>query len=118
MPPVPAGLALRVMAEAVRRAPGAERLSLIDHVSECLIQAFQAMSYPVRLAAFGTVIAASLGGVLMAERISPADSRYAVVVASRELDGLEWFGAAPPVSVGAAYLAAASTSSRVEGDAR
>jgi anti-sigma factor RsiW len=118
MQPVPEGFALRVVAEAARRAPGVVRLSLIDHVSEWLTQAFQSMSYPVRLAACGTVIAASLGGVLMAERISLADRRYAVVVAARELDGLEWFGAVPPVSVGAAYLAAASTSSQVEGDAR
>jgi len=118
MPPVPEGLALRVVAEAARRAPGVERLSLIDHVSEGLIQALQAMSYPVRLAACGTVIAATLGGVLMAERISPADHVHAVVVAARELDGLEWFGAAPPVSVAAAYLAAAPTSSPTEGGVR
>jgi len=118
MPPVPEGLALRVMAEAARRAPGVERLSLIDRGCEWLTQALQAMSYPVRLAACGTVIAASLGGVLMADRITPADRRYADVVAARELDGVEWFGAAPPASVAAAYLAAASTSSPVEGDAR
>ena len=118
MLPVPEGLALRVVAEAARRPPGVERLSLIDHVSEWLTQALQAMSYPVRFAACGTVIAASLGGMLVAERIYPADRRYAVVVAARELDGLEWFGAAPPVSVAAAYLAAASTSSPAEGDTR
>jgi len=118
MPPVPEGLALRVVAEAARRVPGVERLSLIDHACEWLTQAFQSMSYPVRLAACGTVIAASLVGVLMADRISPADRRNAVIVAARELDGLEWFGASPPVSVAAAYMAAASTSSQIEGDAR
>jgi len=118
MPPVPEGLALRVVADAARRAPGVKRLSPVDLVVEGLTQAFQAMSYSVRLAACGTAIAASFVGVLVAERISPPDRRPAVVVAARELDGLEWFGAEPPVSVAAAYLAAASTSSPVEGDAR
>jgi anti-sigma factor RsiW len=118
MPPVPGGLALRVVAEAARRAPGVKRLSLISHVSEWLTEALQVMPYPVRLAACCTIIAASLVGVLVAERISSADRRHAVVVAARELDGLEWFGGAPPVSVAAAYLGAALTSSPAEGDAR
>ena len=59
-----------------------------------------------------------LVGILMAGRIAPADGRQGVEVAVRELDGLEWFGSAPPVSVAAAYLVADSGSPQAEEDAR
>ncbi|MFA6148686.1 MAG: zf-HC2 domain-containing protein [bacterium] len=118
MPPVPEGLAARVVAEAIRRAPSVKRLSTIGRLSEWFIPALGAMSTRVRLAACGTVLAAIFAGVFAAERVSPTDSRHAVVVATRELDGLEWFGSAPPASVTAAYLASVSTSSPTEGDAQ
>ena len=118
MPPLPEDLAGRVMAEAIRSAPKVEHLSPVDRLSEWLNQALQAMSLPVRVAACSTVIAASLVGILMAGRIAPADGRQGVEVAVRELDGLEWFGSAPPVSVAAAYLVADSGSPQAEEYAR
>lgn len=118
VPPVPEDLAGRVMVEAIRRAPAMERLSPIDRLSEWLTQALQAMSLPVRIAACSTALAAILAGILMAGRIAPADGRQGAEVAVRELDGLEWFGSAPPVSVAAAYLVADSGSPQAEEDAR
>jgi len=115
-PPVPEGFCVRVLARAARTERAPERLFgwLLGPMTDALGK----MSVPMRLAACGTVLAASLVGVLMAERISPTGRTYAIVVAAQQLDGLEWFGSAPPVSVAAAYLAAASVSSRTEGDAR
>jgi anti-sigma factor RsiW len=115
-PPVPEGFCVRVLARATRteRAPEGSFGWLLDP----MIDALGKMSIPMRLAACGTVLAASLVGVLMAERLLPAARTHGVVVAVQQLAGLEWFGAAPPASVAAAYLAAAPVPSRAEGDAR
>jgi len=115
-PPVPEGFSVRVLARAARTERAPERP--FGWLMYPMAEALGKMTIPMRLAACGTVLAASLVGVLMVERISPAGRTHAVVVAAQELDGLEWFGSAPPVSVAAAYLAAAPTSSPAEGDAR
>ena len=115
-PPVPEGFCIRVLARAARteRAPQGSFGWLLDP----MIDALGKMSIPMRLAACGTVLAASLVGVLMAERLLPTGRTHAIVVAAHQLDGLEWFGSAPPVSVAAAYLAAAPVPSRAEGGVR
>lgn len=115
-PPVPEGFCVRVLALAARTEGAPERP--FGWLLGPMIDALGNMGIPMRLAACGTILAASLVGVLMAERISPAGRRHAVVVATRQLGGLEWFGSAPPVSVAAVYLTAARVSSRAEGDAR
>ena len=109
-PALPVGLAERVMAAARSHAPRPERPSPIGRVAEWLAQGFAATPIPLRIAACGTVLVASLLGGLVADRVSPGSQPEAVGIAGQPFDGLEWFGAAPPQSVTGTYLALAQTS--------
>jgi anti-sigma factor RsiW len=105
VPPVPAGLAARVVAEAGRRTRRVERVPPIEGLwVGWFTQALRGMPLSMRVAACGAAVAASLVGVFTAGQLFPAHRGRSTSVAAMELDGLEWFGSAPPESVAAAYL--------------
>ncbi|MBI5444724.1 MAG: zf-HC2 domain-containing protein [Deltaproteobacteria bacterium] len=108
VPAVPEGLAARVAAEAVRRTRRVERLSPIEGAVGSFAQTLRTMSVSMRVAACGAAVAASLVGVFTAGQLVPAHRGQAASVAAMELDGLEWFGSAPPESIAAAYLTVGS----------
>lgn len=110
LPALPAGLAERVVAAAKHRAPSTTRPSPIGRVAEWLTQGLTGMPVPLRIAACGTVLVASLLGSLVADRVAPGSPQEAALNAGQTLDGLEWFGVAPPLSVAGAYLTLAQAS--------
>jgi len=116
--PVPDGLAARVQAAAMQKIPKTESVSPVGRLAEWFTQELQEMPALVRLAACGAALAAVLVGVLVGEQIFPANRNQTVSAAGQDLSGLEWFSAAPPISVAAACLATPPASSPAEGGAR
>lgn len=102
VPPVPEGLAHRLTARAKQRALGQGKAGAFEWVLPTLRE----MSFSMRLAACGTALAAGLAGAAVAVSVAPKAHRGAGQAQTQDLHGLEWFGAAPPVSLAAAYLAA------------
>jgi anti-sigma factor RsiW len=110
VPPLPQGFAARVMAEARGRAlPLPEKRSLMG-VDWLPLRWFRELTVPMRLAACTMVLLACLLGMFMSRDLSMSGSSRTTVAEAENLDGFEWFGPAPPASLGSAYLTLASTS--------
>ncbi|GBE12690.1 hypothetical protein BMS3Abin13_00982 [bacterium BMS3Abin13] len=98
VPPVPDGLAARIMAEARRRqsvvAPKRSEWNPLQWIA--------GLSAPMRIAACATVLLAFVAGLSL-------DGGWMSGQGSSEpeknLSGLEWFDPAPPGSIGSIYIA-------------
>jgi anti-sigma factor RsiW len=114
MLPVPEGFADRLTAEARRKAPRTRKAPLLGQVFGWVLPTLREMSLSMRLAACGTALAAGLAGAAVAVNVAPKAHGEGGPTQAGDLHGLEWFGAAPPASLAAAYLAAPPRSGRGE----
>jgi anti-sigma factor RsiW len=107
VPPVPDGLASRVMAKAQKRQsfPGRKR-NAIWPLQWRPGQWFMAASMPMRLAACGLIVLACILGISMSQEVFVSQKAQAGV----ELSELKWFDPVVPGSVGSAYLTVTFTS--------
>ncbi len=108
VPPVPDGLAARIMTEARRRQPGGipGRRSLLPDWNP--LQWLAGLSAPMRLAACATVLLALVAGLSLDGR--DVIIRNALTEQGEELHGLEWFSPVQPGSIGSIYIAMAEQS--------
>ena len=105
VPPVPDGLAARIMAEARRRQPVKVPVSPSLLPVWSLLQLMDGFSAPLRLAACATVLLALVTGLALdGTRVI---GRNVLMEQGKELYGLEWFAPVPPNSIGSIYLAMA-----------
>jgi anti-sigma factor RsiW len=103
VPPLPGEFSQRVMAEARRRIPlvrARKRFSPGAWPLQWLLD----LSIPMRAAACGVVLLASISGLLMSRELSLSENQRADVAETESLDGLEWFSPTPPASLGSAYV--------------
>ncbi|NOY12251.1 MAG: hypothetical protein GXP51_00710 [Deltaproteobacteria bacterium] len=105
VPPVPDGLATRIMAEARRRQPMGipERRSLLPVWNP--LQWIAELSAPMRLATCATVLLALVAGLSLDGR--DVTRRNVLIEQGKDLYGLEWFAPVPPGSIGSIYIAMA-----------
>ena len=101
VPPVPDGLATRVMAKAQRRRsfPG-RKGNAIWPLQWRPVRWFMAISTPMRLATCALILLACILGISMSQEVFVSKRGSADI----ELSGLKWFDPVPPESVGFAYL--------------
>jgi len=113
VPPVPDGLAARIMAEARRRQPTGihERRSPLPAWNP--LQWIAGLSVPMRLAACATVLLAFVAGLSLDGR--NMTGRHALIEEGRNLSGLEWFAPVPPGSIAAVYLTVSDQPDEEEG---
>jgi anti-sigma factor RsiW len=115
VPPLPDEFAVRVMAEARRRAlPVPEKRSLL-RVDWLPLRWFADLTVPMRLAACAMVLLACLLGMFMSRDLSLSGSPRIAIVDAENLDGFEWFSPTPPASLGSAYLTLALTTQEDRG---
>ena len=101
VPPVPHGLASRVMAEAQKRRAFSEgKVNAFWPLQWRPLKWFVAISTPMRLAACGLIVFACMLGALMSQEVFVSQK----VAADIELSEIKWFDPVPPGSVGSAYL--------------
>ncbi len=102
VPPVPNGLAPRIMAEARRRHPLAIPGNSATLPAWNPLRWIAGLSAPMRLAACATVLLALAAGLALdgtnLNRGNPP------IVTEKDLYGLEWFAPTPPGSIGSIYL--------------
>ncbi len=103
VPPVPAGLSARIMAEARQRQAAAEARPRVSLASLRAVMAQLSMS--MRLAVGATALLALVTGVGVSD--PGLVLRQGAGVGQNDINGLEWFAPVSPASVGAAYLAMA-----------
>ena len=105
VPPVPEGLAARIMAEARRRQPTRipERPASLPAWNP--LQWIAELSAPMRLAACATVLLALVVGLSLDG--GHMTKRNVGLRQGKDLYGLEWFAPAPPSSIGSVYIAMA-----------
>ncbi len=105
VPPVPYGLAARIMAEARRRQPLgiSGRRSLLPAWNP--LQWIAGLSASMRLATCATVLLALVAGLSLNGR--DATRRNVLTEQGEDLHGLEWFAPVPPGSIGSIYIAMA-----------
>ena len=115
VPPLPQEFSARVMAEARRRAPLVKEKKSFFPQEWQPLRWFLDLSVPMRLAAGAMVLLACLLGMFMSRDLSMSGSSGTTVAEAENLDGMEWFSPTPPVSLGSAYLALASTSTDDQG---
>jgi anti-sigma factor RsiW len=109
VPPLPEEFAVRVMAEARRRAPLAKDEKSLFPIGCQPLRWLLDLSVPMRLAACAMVLLACLAGMLMSKELSLSGNRQTLVAEAENLDGFEWFSPTPPASLGSAYLTLALT---------
>lgn len=101
VPPVPDGLASRVMAKAQKRRSFSEGKGNAFWPQQWQpLKWFMAISTPMRLAACGLIVLACMLGALMSQEVFVSQK----VAADIELSEMKWFDPVPPGSVGSAYL--------------
>jgi len=105
VPPVPDGLAARIMAEARRRQPVAIPGSPSPLPAWNPLRWIAGLSAPMRLAACATVLLAIVVGLSLDGR--GVTRRNVFPEQGKDLYGLEWFAPAPPGSIGSIYIAMA-----------
>jgi len=105
VPPVPDGLAARIMAEARRRQPVGIPGSPSPLPAWNPLQWIAGLSAPMRLAACATVLLALVAGLALDGR--DVTGRNVLIEQRKDLYGLEWFDPAPPGSIGSIYIAMA-----------
>ncbi len=105
VPPVPAGFAARIMAEARRRQPMEipERHSPLPALNP--LQWIAELSAPMRLATCATVLLALVAGLSLGRDVT---RRNVLIEQVKGLYGLEWFAPVPPGSIGSIYIAMAN----------
>lgn len=113
VPPVPDGLASRVMAKAQKRRSFSEgKGNVFRPLQWWPLKWFMAVSTPMRLAACGLIVLACMLGALMSQEVFVSQK----VPADIELSGMKWFDPVPPGSVGSAYLMVTSHPPKAEID--
>jgi len=105
VPPVPDGLAARIMAEAQRRQLASAPKRRFSPLAWNPVQWVVDLSAPMRLAAGVTVLLALVAGLSLDGR--GVAERVARVEPGRNLSGLEWFNPTPPGSIASIYVAMA-----------
>lgn len=108
VPPLPEGFSARVMAEARRRAPLAEKRKSFFPLEWQPLRWLLDLSVPMRVAACTVVLMACLLGMFMSREVSLSGNQQTSIVETENLDGFEWFSPTPPASLGSAYLTLAS----------
>lgn len=111
-PPLPQEFSTRVMTEAKRRSPPVNATMLLG---SWRLQWLFDLSVPMRVAACGMVLLASLLGMLMSKELSLSGNRQVLVAESENLGGFEWFSPTPPESLGSAYFTLALTTREDQG---
>ena len=106
VPPVPAGLAARIMAEARRRQPMEIPARHSSLPAWKLLQWIAELSVPMRLATCATVLLALVAGLSLDGR--DVARRNVLIEQVKDLYGLEWFAPVPPGSIGSIYIAMAN----------
>ncbi|HQN20286.1 MAG TPA: zf-HC2 domain-containing protein [Syntrophobacteraceae bacterium] len=104
VPPLPEGFSARVMAEARRRAPVAEKRKSFFPMDWQPLRWLLDLSVPMRLAASTVVLLACLLGMFMSRELSLSGNQRTSVAETESLDGFEWFSPTPPTSLGSAYI--------------
>ncbi len=105
VPPVPDGLAARIMAEARRRQPTGMPGRHSQSPTWNPFQWVAGFSAPMRLAAFATALLALVAGLSLD---GGHESRWHVFIEQgKDLYGLEWFAPTPPGSIDSVYIAMA-----------
>jgi anti-sigma factor RsiW len=112
-PPLPEGFSARVMAEARRRVPVAEKRKSFFYLDWQPLRWLLDLSAPMRVAACAVVLMACLLGMFMSKTVSLSSSRQPSAAAAENMDGFEWFGPTPPASLGSAYLTLAEAGESV-----
>jgi anti-sigma factor RsiW len=107
VPSLPSEFAIRVMAEAQRRASQVTSRRPVSLRDGCL-QWLHDLSMSMRVAACSMVLLAFLMGVLMSKELFLPGNLQSSLSESENLDGFEWFSPTPPASLGSAYLALSS----------
>ncbi len=112
VPPLPEGFSARVMAEAGRRAPVAEKTEPLYPMEWQPLHWLLDLSFPMRLTACTVVLLACLLGMFMSRELSLSGNQRRSIAETENLDGFEWFSPTPPVSLGSAYFSLASIDER------
>jgi anti-sigma factor RsiW len=110
VPPLPEGLAARVMAEAQKAAPFANKRRFSSLLGWQPLRWFVGLSVPLRLTAGAMIVLVCFLGLIMSREISLSRTHPTSTGQIEGLDGFEWFGPTPPVSLGSAYLSQALAS--------
>jgi len=105
VPPVPDGLAARIMAEARRRQTACAPKRSLAPLEWSPFRWIAELSTPMRLAACVTVLLAFVVGLSLDGR--DVTRRNVLIEQGKDLYGLEWFAPAPPGSIGSIYIAMA-----------
>jgi anti-sigma factor RsiW len=104
VPPVPAGLADKVMARARTRAVRSHE----GLVAWSPLDWWRMVSAPLRLAACATVLLAFFLGVALGRGAFVSGDNQTTVAGAASMEGFEWFSQTPPASLGSTYLMLAS----------
>ncbi|MEN6441952.1 MAG: zf-HC2 domain-containing protein [Syntrophobacter sp.] len=118
IPPLPRGFAARVMAEARSRASLTKEKKPLSPFAWHPLRWFSEISVSMRLAACATVLLACLLGTFMSKEVCLSGNRQTAPTGAERLDGLEWFNASPPASLGSAYLTLTLTAPEEQGERR
>lgn len=102
-PPPPAGLAERVMARARAQAEPGGAPERSRQVAAWVSRWLVPQLLPLRLATVVVAALATLAGLAMGTSVSEHRHPRAQLAQSAGAEGLEWFGAAPPVGIAGAY---------------
>lgn len=109
VPPPPNEFVARIMAEAEKRIQSDKRKNLFFPWEWQPVHWLSNLSGSMRLAACSVVLVACFLGVLMSKEISQSDKLQVYAAEEENLEGVEWFGPVPPVSLSSVYLSLAST---------
>jgi len=104
VPPLPHGFSTRVMAEARRRAPMANKRNPFSPRQWQPTQWLHELSASMRAAVCTAVLLACLLGMFMSKEFAFDAHRPASVGEPENLAGFEWFSPTPPASLGSVYL--------------
>ena len=101
VPPVPEGLAARIMAEARGRQSAGIPKRPAPSPKRNPLWWVAGLSAPMRLAAGATVLLAIVTGLALDGTVI---GRNTLAEQGKELYGLEWFAPVPPGSIGSVYI--------------
>lgn len=104
VPPLPQGFAARVMAEAKRKTPIANKRTPFSPREWPSTQWLHELSASMRAAVCAAALVACLLGMFMSKEFAFDAHRPASVGEPENLAGFEWFSPTPPASLGSIYL--------------
>jgi anti-sigma factor RsiW len=108
VPPLPEGFSARLMAEARRMAPVAEKRKSFFPLEWQPLRWLLDLSAPMRATACVAILLACLLGMFMSRELSLSGNQRTSAAGTENLEGFEWFSPTPPASLGSAYLTLAS----------